>query len=256
MAVRRQFEYPHNDAAGSCELILFAMTRMEITRSEYELTGVDTLATGREAGFSLIEMIIAMVITLVILGVAVATFSGALSSRSRETGRTDAITSAQAALNIMTREIGNSGYGLTNNGLVVNPAAFTTDDCRENQIHFRSNINNLDLSTNGVGEDITYFFDSASQSVVRYDPAASPQTSGVINSVSDVDFHYYNFGTGCPNTPGGCLGDASADTGRVRITLTVILDGGAGVNANANPRNVELRSDIALRNSPTVRGRY
>lgn len=207
-------------------------------------------------GFTLIEMIIAMVITLIILGVAIGTFSGALNSRLREQGRTDAITSAQAALNIMTREIGNSGYGLMNNGLVVNPASYSTDNCSENQIHFRSNIDNSDLLTDGLGEDITYYFDSASQSVVRYDPAASPQTSGVINSVSDVDFHYYNFGVACPNTPGGCLGDASPDTGKIKITLTVVLDNTAAVNANGNRRNVEISSEIALRNSPTVRGRY
>jgi Tfp pilus assembly protein PilW len=64
------------------------------------------------SGFSLVELIISMVITLVILGVAVAAFSGALGSRDFESSRTDAITSAQAALNIMSREIGNSGYGL------------------------------------------------------------------------------------------------------------------------------------------------
>lgn len=214
--------------------------------------GADT----SQRGFTLIEMIIAMVITLIILGVAIGAFSGAISSRMREQARTDAITSAQAALNIMTREIGNSGYGLMNNGLVVNAASYSTDNCDENQIHFRSNIDNADLLTNGLGEDITYYFDSASQSVVRYDPAASPQTSGIINSVSDVDFHYYNFGVACPNTPGGCLGDASPDTGKVRITLTVVLDNTAAVNANGNRRNVEISSEIALRNSPTVRGRY
>jgi UDP-N-acetylglucosamine 2-epimerase len=60
-----------------------------------------------------------MVITLLILGVAVMTFSNALGSRSREMSTTDAITSARAALNIMSREIGNSGYGLTTNGLVL-----------------------------------------------------------------------------------------------------------------------------------------
>lgn len=214
------------------------------------------VAYSSERGFTLIEMIIAMVITLIILGVAVAAFTGAIESRMREQGRTDAITSAQAALNIMTREIGNSGYGLLNNGLVVNPVSYSSDNCGENQIHFRANIDNTDLLTTGLGEDITYYFDAASQSVVRYDPAANPQTSGIINSISDVDFLYYNFGVACPNTPGGCLGDASPDTGKIKITLTVVLDTGTAVNANGNRRNVEITSEVALRNAPTVRGRY
>src|SRR5687767_7336990 len=118
-----------------------------------------------ERGFTLIEMIIAMVITLIIFGVAIGTFTSALTSRQFQAERTDGITSAQAALNIMTREIGNSGYGLVHNGIVV-------ADSGENRIHFRSNLYNQNQFTNEEGEDITYYFDSVSQSVVRYDPAA------------------------------------------------------------------------------------
>ena len=58
----------------------------------------------------MVELIISMVITLIILGVAVTVFSTALGRRAREASRADAITSAEAALNIMSREIGNSGY--------------------------------------------------------------------------------------------------------------------------------------------------
>ena len=204
-----------------------------------------------ERGFTLIEMIIAMVITLIILGVAVAAFSGALTSRQFQAGRTDGITSAQAALNIMTREIGNSGFGLINNGLI--PA-----DSSDNRIHFRSNLKNDNQLTNDEGEDVTYYFDPVSRSVVRYDPAASPATSGIINSVSDIDFYYYNFGPFCDQTasPGGCPGSPSVDTGKVRITLTVVLDKNANVNANGNLQNVEISSEVTLRNSPTIRGKY
>lgn len=204
-----------------------------------------------ESGFSLVELFVALLVTLIILGAAVAAFTGALTSRTFEAGRTDGITSAQAALNIMTREIGNSGYGLINNGLVV-------ADCNVNRIHFRSNLNNTNQFTNEKGEDITYYFDANSQSVVRYDPGGNPTTSGIINNVSHVDFYYYNFGTACDQTasPGGCLGNASADTGKVRITLTVVLDNVANVNANGNRRNVEITSEVTLRNSPTIRGKY
>jgi type II secretory pathway pseudopilin PulG len=204
-----------------------------------------------EHGFSLIELIIALLITLLILGVAVATFTSALTSRQFQASRTDGITSAQAALNIMSREIGNSGFGLVHNGLVV-------ADSGENRIHFRSNINNENQFTNDEGEDVTYYFDTASQSVVRYDPMANPTTSGIINSVSDIDFYYYNFGPFCNQTtsPGGCLGAASTDTGKVRITLTVVLDSNANVNANGNRRNVEISSEVTLRNSPTIKGKY
>src|SRR5687768_1485976 len=71
------------------------------------------------SGFSILELLIAMSITLVLLGITTAAFSGALRSRERETSRTDALTAAQAAINVMSREISNAGFGLTNNGIVI-----------------------------------------------------------------------------------------------------------------------------------------
>lgn len=193
-------------------------------------------------GFSLVELVVSMVITLIILGVAVATFSGALSSRERQSSRTDALTSAQAALNLMSREIGNSGYGLTTNGLVF-------ADCNDRRLHFRTNTANEgnNMATDTVGEDVTYFYDTTSQSVVRYDRVGG--TSGIINRVSDVDFIYYNY----PPSGSVSAAAASADTGRVRILLTVEL---ADVRGQPTGQKVKLESDVTLRNSTYMLGQY
>ena len=199
-------------------------------------------SAGKPAGFSLIELLVSMSITLLILGVAVATFSAALGRREREASRTDALTSAQAALNIMSREIGNSGYGLINNGLVLS-------DCTEKRVHFRSNIVNTgnSMSTDSPGEDVTFYYDSVSQSVVRYDAIGG--TSGVINRVSDVDFIYYNYSLNGTATAGA----ATASTGRVNIKLTVIM---ADVRQQPTNQTVTLTSDVTLRNSPYMLGQY
>ena len=194
-----------------------------------------------ESGFSLPELIIAMVISLVILGVGVMTFSGALGSRERQSSRADAIASAQAALNVMSREIGNSGYGLTTNGIVIS-------DSNDKRLHLRANITNTDSNTNGRGEDITFFYDTASQSVVRYDAASA--TSGIVNRVSDVDFVYFNYaddGTFTQSTT------PTAQTARVTITLTVIL-----ANIVGQPQNQTIRvtSDVTLRNAPYMLKQY
>ncbi len=192
-------------------------------------------------GFSLIELMISMVLTLIILGIAVATFSSALGSREREGSKTDAITSAQAALNIMSREIGNSGYGLTTNGIVY-------VDSTTKRIHFRTNTNNSDYVTNGPGEDVTFYWDSASQSVVRYD-ANLGITSGIINRVSEVDFVYYNYNPDGTNSDGA----ASINTGRIKIKLQVIL---ANVRGQPTGQKIELTSDVTLRNSTYHLGQY
>jgi|SRR6476661_5207422 len=198
-------------------------------------------------GFSLIELIVSMVLTLMILGVAVVTFSNALSTRERESSKTDAITSAQAALNIMSREIGNSGYGLSDNGLVT----ATANDSNGKRLHFRTNTDNDNYDTNSRGEDVTFYYDNATQSVVRYDAYPTPQISGIINRVSDVDFVYYDYAadgtiTTSTTTP-------SANTGRIEIILTVRLP---DVRAQPSNRTVTLKTDVTLRNSTYMQKQY
>lgn len=201
------------------------------------------------AGFSMIELLVSIGMTIVILGVAVASFSGALSMRERESSRTDALTSVQAAINILSREISNSGYGLDKdetNGIV-------TEDSNKKRLRIRANTvntypSNTDTGTTSRGEDITYFYDAASQSVVRYDPVTG--ASGVINRVSDVDFQYYDYdGT----TLSGPFDIPTKITGRVEITLTVLLPDVPGQPKN---QTVTFKTDVTLRNSRYHLGQY
>lgn len=207
-----------------------------------------------------------MTIMLVLLGLVSTLFSRALSVRARESRRTDALTSAQAALNVMSREIANSGFGLYSdpqskrslNGIVL-------ADSTSNKIHFRSNIVNLKTSpTNDditkPGEDITYFFDSVTDSIVRYDAHAvlntttnnyTPQTSVIINRISSVKFDYFNY-AGSVSTPTQ-TSTPTADTGRVKITVTVKLE---PVQNQPNNQVVTFTSDVTLRNSSYMLHQY
>jgi prepilin-type N-terminal cleavage/methylation domain-containing protein len=194
-----------------------------------------------DRGFSLIELIVSMVITLIILGIAVTIFSSVLGTRARESSRTDAITSAQAALNIMSREIGNAGYGLTYNGVVT--------DSTSTKLHIRSNIVNTNSQTVDPGEDIVFYLDGTGgdQSVVRHDNNTN-ETSGIINRISSVSFAYQNYvSTGSPP-----VGPGPA-TGKITITLTVILE---NVRGQPSGQTVTVSSDVTLRNSEYMRGQY
>jgi len=201
----------------------------------------------REDGFTLIELITAMLISLVILGVAVATFSAALHSREREASRVDALTSAQAALNVMSREIGNSGFGLKTNGLVLG-------NSDGQHLRVRSNVGNNDGVTEASGEDITFFYDLGSESVIRYD-ANTGFASGVINRVSRVDFQYFDYVTGANGavTVTGPNSTPTLNTARVNIKLTVTLPDVVG---QPNSQRVTFNSDITLRNAPFMRNNY
>jgi Tfp pilus assembly protein PilW len=197
-------------------------------------------------GYSVVELLLAMVISVVILGSAAMVFSSALRSRERESGRTDAITAAQAALSVMSREIGNAGFGLyLDNGLII-------ADCGAQKLRFRTNFVNSNYQTSSPGEDVMYMFDDASDSVVRFDKNANSGaglTSGIINRVSSVDFVYYDYAANGAVTTSTT---PTANTGKVTINLYVTLPSVAG-----QPARVEkVSSDITLRNSPYMLGKY
>jgi Tfp pilus assembly protein PilW len=211
------------------------------------------------AGFSLVELIMSLFLSLLILGVAVATFSGALGSRDRESSRTDAITSAQAALNIMSREIGNAGYGIVNSaGLPIN--GIVAADSNANQLHFRTNIDNVGAdgyNTGQEGEDITYYCESCNGSttgsVVRSDKNVDlGAPSGIINRVSDVDFSYSDVNPATGVITSGLL-VPSDNTIKVSITLKVIL---AEARGQPTGRLETLRSEVTLRNSSYMLQQY
>ena len=197
-----------------------------------------------QGGFSLIELMMSTVIALVILAAGVAVFSGALSTRTRESSKTDAITSAQAALNIMSREIGNAGYGLSYNGIVTDSTA--------SKLHFRANTVNNNTTTSDAGEDVVFYLDGsgANQSVVRLDKNNYDNygelPSGIINRVSSVNFVYH--------VTQGDAGIAAGPTVNiVTITLTVNLE---NVQGQPTGQTVTVTSNVTLRNSPTMRGQY
>ena len=198
----------------------------------------------RSAGFSIIELMVAMAITLVLLGLVSQLLASALGTRARETRKTDALVSARAALNVISREISEAGYGLTGNGIV-------TADSNSKKLHFRANTSNGDLTTTSAGEDVTYFYDSTTRSIVRYDPNDAPQTSVVVNGISDVDFKYYSY-TGSNSTPTETT-TPTADTGRVTITVTVTLEPVSGQPTN---QTVSFKSDVTLRNASYMLNQY
>ena len=59
-------------------------------------------------GFSLLELLIAMVITMALMTAASTLLANALRIRSRENQKSDALADTQRALNIMSREIANA----------------------------------------------------------------------------------------------------------------------------------------------------
>ncbi|HUR98081.1 MAG TPA: hypothetical protein VMZ26_08470 [Pyrinomonadaceae bacterium] len=203
---------------------------------------------GCSVGFSLVELLVSMVVTLVILAGAIGIFTNQLESGRFQRSRADAITSAQAAINILSREIGNSGYGLKRGILASNGLVLA--DCNATRLHFRANTNNLNDTTADPGEDVTFYYDAASQSIVRYDAVNGGSSAGIINQVSLVTFRYFDYASNGTFTE---VMTPTDNTARITIKLTVLLAADQNVSS---PRNVSVESDIALRNSRYGVGQY
>lgn len=198
-----------------------------------------------KAGFSILELILTMLIMLVIMGLVTTLFARSLGTRTRESSRTDALTAAQAALNVMSREISNSGYGLITNGIAA--------DSDDETLHFISNVVNTNETMTDPGEDVTYFFEPSTQSILRHDKNLNGgETSIIINRISNVNFAYFDY-FGSNPVPTGPNAAATFNTGRVRITLTVNLE---RVQGQVNPDAVVLTTDVTIRNSDYMLRNY
>jgi prepilin-type N-terminal cleavage/methylation domain-containing protein len=209
----------------------------------------------RQAGFSILELTIVMTIILIVLGLVMSLFARSLSTRQRESSRTDALTAAQAALNVISREIANSGYGLKLEADGIADNGLLDADSDAETIHFRANTTNDNINLTDPGEDVTYYYEPGTQSILRYDQNGNgpgvPQTSIVINRISSLSFQYFDYSGVNPVPTIDVV--PTPQTGRVRVTVTVKLE---QVIGQTNPQDVTLVSDVTLRNSEYMLQQY
>src|SRR2546428_12855273 len=128
-----------------------------------------------EAGFSLAELMIALTVTLVMAGLASILMAGSFNIRARENQKTDAIADTQRGLNLMTREISNAGFGLTDNGIVAADSGLSS-------IRVRANLNasaeeTTSSTTTDRDEDVNdlLYTDSNNNYIVLIDVNSSAQ---------------------------------------------------------------------------------
>jgi type II secretory pathway pseudopilin PulG len=212
-------------------------------------------------GVSLFELLIAMAITMTLMTAAATLLAGSVRMRNRENQKSDALADTQRAMNIMSREIANSGFNLTNNGLVQ-------ADSGLNSIRIRSNLNRFDFSA-GVSEesrlnvqdeeeDITYFINEADNTkyLARHDRFGNGSTV-LANRIDSMNIHYFDQKVTYTSPPGGSdITNWSDDevtpenAKYIVIAISVTLDqiGVPGSPGYQPPYSVLLCTDVTLRN--------
>ena len=213
------------------------------------------------SGFSLFELLIAMAITMTLMTAAATLLAGSVRMRNRENQKSDALADTQRALNIMSREIANAGFNLTNNGLVQ-------ADSGLNSIRIRANLNRFDFSVGvtpeerlDVGEaeeDITYFINEADNTkyLARHDKFGNGSTV-LANRIDSMNIHYFDQKVTYTSPPGGSdIANWSDDevtpseAKYIVIAISVTLDqiGVPGSPGYQPPYSVLLCTDVTLRN--------
>jgi prepilin-type N-terminal cleavage/methylation domain-containing protein len=195
--------------------------------------------TKDDRGFSLLELLIAVAISLTILTAATTLLTRSLGTRSRENLRSEALAATQRGLNIMSREIGNSGFGLNDNGIV-------TTDSTSNSIRVRADLDN-DWNVGERDEDIRYIYQSANQVIARYDAAVGGTPVPLASGVSAMTLTYWD----ATNTP---IANSANFVNAERVTIDISVNLPAAPNQPASI--VRMVSDVALRNSPNTLDYY
>jgi len=202
----------------------------------------------------MLELLIAMVITMAVMTAASTLLANALRVRSRENQKSDALADVQRALNIMSREIANAGFNLTNNGIVsANSGA--------NRLRVRANLSRFETNDETVtqqGEDITYFINAADNTnyLARHDLYGNGSTV-LANRIDSLNFHYFNQKVTYTAAPGAAdisnvsaaeVDPSSATYIVVAVSVTLDQIGVPGSPGYQPPYSVLLCSDVTLRN--------
>jgi Tfp pilus assembly protein PilW len=154
-----------------------------------------------EAGFSLMELVIALGLTVVVMGISTALLASAVNVRAREDRRSDAIADVRRALNTMTREIANAGYdlptSLSGNGVVAADSNSTSIRVITNPDRYSTVAGATPDSPSSQDEDVVYSWinDAANNQsyILRYDVnSALSGTTVLANRIDSFIIRYYN----------------------------------------------------------------
>ena len=239
--------------------------------------------SNNQAGFSLLEVLIAMGVTITIMALATTLLAASFRVRSREDRKSDAVADVQRALNIMTREIANAGLKLPSGLAAVSSNGVVTNDSDNESLRIVSNLNGMPDSANGYFEDgdvddtdedlkFVMYVDAAvgQRYIVRYERNGSNQTTVLANRIDSLIFRYYDEKvtynttirtvdgqpicdiTNVKNAAGANKSEVSPGEARyvvIAVGVTLPAVGTPNTNGYQPASQVQLTSDVVLRNS-------
>ncbi|MFN2532045.1 MAG: PilW family protein [Pyrinomonadaceae bacterium] len=188
-----------------------------------------------QRGFTPVELCLAVLI----IGGAILTASTLVFAAFYEKRRLDhslaTLHSAQSALDLMSREISNSGFGLTDNGIVLTDSGPTS-------IRIRANLNRNSTIAD-PNEDLRFVFKTDEQKLVRFDNyPGSENARDLAGSIESLSFTYWD-----------SMGQAIASPANYDHAHSVTIRMNVGLPEQPNHERTVIRliSRAELRNAPS-----
>jgi prepilin-type N-terminal cleavage/methylation domain-containing protein len=234
---------------------------------------MQTLPLKNDSGFSLFELILAIAITLVIMGAASSLLASSFKIRSREDRKSDAVADVQRAFNSMSREIGNAGFKLPSSLTSVSANGIVAGDSDSQSVRIVSNLNGadgVDTDVDDADEDVKFlmYVDNTlgQRYLVRYEKNATNTTTVLANRIDSLVIRYYDEKvtydttlvagvadiTNVRNAAGNTEAEVSPGIAKyivIAVGVTLPAVGTAGSDGYQPASEVQLTSDITLRNS-------
>ncbi|HEY9284222.1 MAG TPA: type II secretion system protein [Pyrinomonadaceae bacterium] len=228
-----------------------------------------------ERGFSLLELVISMGLTVVVMSLAAQLIASGVHIKAREERRIDAVADVRRALNAMSREISNAGYGLPAglpaNGIVEADSDTTQLRLLSNSDAFSTEAGATPDSVTSPDEDVILRLvdDGATgQSyIMRFDVNSAVAGYSVLaNRIDSMSIRYFD--RRVTYSPGRCedgidaasvrdaAGNALAEVPPSRakylviaVCVTLPAVGTPGAPGHQPPSSTQLISDVQLRNA-------
>jgi len=160
------------------------VTAMKIITPRLSIIFEEQNTSMRQEGFSFVELLMGISISLILLGAVVTTFTIQQKYYSQEQRTIDMQDSLRASMQMLVNDLLMAGYnpqGIEDVGIVSATAT---------AIQFRADLNG-DGDHLDPNEDVTYAFDAAEGQLTRK-ATASDTAELLADNIQDVSFVYYN----------------------------------------------------------------
>ena len=199
-------------------------------------------------GFTLAELMVAAGLSLVVLAAIYGLFRAQTHTIKGQEGRMEAHEYAMSVLDMMVREIRNTGYFPTGTACAspANTAGIVAATAQGFHLVYDSNGDGV------CEEDVSFTYDAANRNVLRN---GSPLTDG---NATDVQFTYYPQQTSAvapapycvtAGNPTGCSGSLASNLGAVqKITISITVQSKNPDVQFGGQSSITMSSSADLRN--------